>query len=223
MDHADVHLVHRTSNLYRLAYLMALFTVTYNIFEGVVSTVVGVQDETLALFGFGLDSFIESISGVGILVMIRRLESAPSGADSQRTEFEKSALRITGWSFYGLSAMLATSTVVNVVTGRVPESTFWAVVIAAVSIAVMTALVLAKRHVGRALGSKPILADANCTLVCVYMSLVVLVSAGIYELTHFAYADVLGALGILWFSIREGRECFEKAKGHECECESSCS
>jgi divalent metal cation (Fe/Co/Zn/Cd) transporter len=207
-------------SLYRRAQYLAVFTILYNIVEGVVSTAMGYSDETLALFGFGVDSFIESISGVGVYVMIRRIaDSAERLSTSEQTEFEKQALRITGWSFYGLSLMLAVTVLINLVEHKAPESTFWGVVISAVSIVVMSALVLAKRTVGRELKSAPILADANCTLVCIYMSIAVLISSAVYELTAFAYADAIGALAIIWFSVSEGRECFAKAKGHQCGCE----
>lgn len=208
------------TSLYRRAQHLAVFTILYNIVEGVVSTAMGYSDETLALFGFGVDSFIESISGVGVYVMIRRIaDSAERLSTSEQTEFEKQALRITGWSFYGLSLMLAVTVLINLVEHKAPESTFWGVVISAVSIVVMSALVLAKRTVGRELKSAPILADANCTLVCIYMSIAVLISSAVYELTAFAYADAIGALAIIWFSVSEGRECFAKAKGHQCGCE----
>jgi divalent metal cation (Fe/Co/Zn/Cd) transporter len=207
-------------HLYRNAQLLALFTIVYNIVEGIVSTTMGYSDETLALFGFGVDSFIESISGVGVYVMIRRIaHSAQQVTASQQTEFEKQALRVTGWAFYGLSVMLAATVALNVVEHKAPESTFWGVVISSVSIITMSILVAAKRRVGRALNSAPILADANCTLVCIYMSIAVLISSGIYELTSFAYADAIGAIAIIWFSVSEGRECFAKAKGHQCGCE----
>jgi divalent metal cation (Fe/Co/Zn/Cd) transporter len=208
------------TSLYRRAQHLAVFTILYNIVEGVVSTAMGYSDETLALFGIGVDSFIESISGVGVYVMIRRIaDSAERLSTSEQTEFEKQALRITGWSFYGLSLMLAVTVLINLVEHKAPESTFWGVVISAVSIVVMSALVLAKRTVGRELKSAPILADANCTLVCIYMSIAVLISSAVYELTAFAYADAIGALAIIWFSVSEGRECFAKAKGHQCGCE----
>ena len=208
------------TSLYRRAQHLAVFTILYNIVEGVVSTAMGYSDETLALFGFGVDSFIESISGAGVYVMIRRIaDSAERLSTSEQTEFEKQALRITGWSFYGLSLMLAVTVLINLVEHKAPESTFWGVVISAVSIVVMSALVLAKRTVGRELKSAPILADANCTLVCIYMSIAVLISSAVYELTAFAYADAIGALAIIWFSVSEGRECFAKAKGHQCGCE----
>lgn len=208
------------TRLYRQAQVLTLFTILYNIVEGVVSTLIGYSDETLALFGFGVDSFIESISGIGVYVMIRRIAySADRVTATEQTEFEKQALRITGWAFYGLSAMLAATVLISIIEHKAPESTFWGVVVSAVSITVMSALVFAKRKVGRALKSAPILADANCTLVCIYMSVAVLISSAVYELTDFAYADAIGALAIIWFSVSEGRECFAKAKGHQCGCE----
>ncbi len=84
-------------------------------------------------------------------------------------------------------------------------------VISLISIAAMWLLVSAKRRVGRALDSAPILADANCTLVCIYMSLVLLAASLIYQFTGFGFVDSLGALGLIYFSVNEGRESFEKA------------
>ena len=175
----------------------------------------GYEDETLALFGFGVDSFIEVISGIGIAMMITRIRQNPNSSKSQ---FEVTALRITGTAFYLLSLGLLAGIVVNIIQGHKPETTFWGIVISAISIAVMLWLVWAKKSVGRQLNSDPIIADANCTKVCVYMSIVLLVASLIYELTGFAYADVIGAAGLIYFSINEGREAFEKAKGKECGC-----
>ena len=73
----------------------------------------------------------------------------------------------------------------------------------------------AKKSIGRKLHSEPIIADANCTKICVYMSLVLLASSLVYELTGFTYADVIGAAGLVYFSISEGKEAFAKAKGKE--------
>ena len=85
--------------LHKSAFSLALFTIVYNIVEGIVSTYFGYENESLALFGFGIDSFIEVISGLGIAHMILRIQRQP---DSNRDKFEKTALRITGFSFYGL-------------------------------------------------------------------------------------------------------------------------
>ena len=84
-------------------------------------------------------------------------------------------------------------------------------------------LMYAKKRIGKKLHSDPIIADANCTRVCVYMSLVLLASSLIYELTGFIWADVIGAAGLIYFSITEGLEAFEKAKGLECSCGGHCS
>ena len=72
-------------------------------------------------------------------------------------------------------------------------------------------MVLGKRKIGHALNSAPILSDANCSMVCIYMSVVLLVSSLVFQLTGLGFVDVLGALGLIYFSISEGKEAFEKA------------
>jgi divalent metal cation (Fe/Co/Zn/Cd) transporter len=201
--------------LYKKAYLLSLFTIFYNLVEGVVSMLLGYEDETLALFGFGVDSFIEVMSGVGIAIMIRRIRQNPT---SQKSEFEMNALKVTGTAFYLLSAGLLVGIVLSLVNNHKPETTFWGVIISLISIAVMVWLMNAKKSTGKKLHSDPIISDANCTKVCVYMSVVLLISSLIYELTGFAYADVIGAAGLIYFSVSEGKEAFEKAKGKSCDC-----
>lgn len=206
--------------LYKQAYWLSLFTIFYNIIEGIVSMVLGYQDETLTLFGFGADSFIEVMSGFGIAVMILRIKQNP---ESPKSTFEIKALKITGTAFYLLSAGLLAGIVINLINHHKPETTLWGVVISLISIAVMVWLMNAKKKVGKQLYSEPIIADANCTKICVYMSLVLLVSSLIYELSGFAYADVIGAAGLIYFSISEGKEAFEVAKGKECSCGGHCN
>lgn len=202
--------------LYDRAYLLSLFTIFYNVIEGVVSMLLGYEDETLTLFGFGVDSFIEVLSGIGIAVMIRRIRQNP---DSPKSEFEIKALKITGSAFYLLSVGLLAGIAVNLVNQHKPETTFWGIIISLISIAVMIWLMNAKKSTAKKLNSDPIIADANCTKVCVYMSVVLLISSLIYELTGFAYADAIGAAGLIWFSVSEGKEAFEKAKGKSCSCD----
>jgi divalent metal cation (Fe/Co/Zn/Cd) transporter len=204
------------TGLYNKAYQLSLFTIFYNIIEGIVSMGLGYADETLSLFGFGADSFIEVISGIGIAIMILRIRKNP---DSQKNKFEISALKITGTAFYLLSAGLFAGIIINLINNHKPETTFWGVVISLVSIAVMLWLMYAKKSIGRKLHSEAIVADANCTRICVYMSLVLLVSSLVYELTGFAYADAIGAAGLIYFSVSEGKEAFEKVKGKACSCD----
>jgi divalent metal cation (Fe/Co/Zn/Cd) transporter len=198
---------------------LAIFTITYNLAEGLVSIYFGATDATLTLFGFGVDSFIEVLSGLGILAMVLRIRRNP---EAPRSQFERSALRVTGSSFYILAGALGLTAIYNIVTHHKPETTLPGLIIAIVSIAVMWLLVRAKRRVGRALDSSPILADANCTLVCIYMSLVLLAASLVYQLAGFGLVDSLGALGLIYFSVTEGREAFERASGLEDSCEDDC-
>ena len=197
---------------YQYALWLAFFTILYNTLEGLVSVYLGVQDEALTLFGFGIDSFIEVISGIGIMAMVLRIRQYP---DTPRGQFERTALRVTGWSFYLLSGGLLITALYNLYSGHKPETTLSGTIISIISIAVMWALVAGKRIVGRTLDSAPILADANCTMICIYMSVVLLASSLIYQLTGFGLVDSLGALGLIYFSVSEGRESFEKATGLE--------
>ena len=200
---------------WRYALWLALFTIGYNLLEGLVSVYFGVQDEALTLFGFGVDSFIEVLSGVGILAMVLRIRRNP---DTDRSQFERTALRITGTAFYLLAIGLGATAIYNLVTAHAPATTLPGLIISLISIAMMWALVQSKRRVGQALNSAPILADANCTLVCIYMSIVLLIASAVYQLTGFGLVDSLGAVGLIYFSINEGKESFEKAAGLECHC-----
>ena len=200
---------------FKRAYFLSFFTIGYNLIEGIVSMLLGYEDETLALFGFGVDSFIEVMSGIGIALMIFRIKQHP---ESSKSKFEVKALKITGTAFYLLSAGLIGGIVINLTKGHKPETTFWGIVVSLVSIVIMIWLMTAKKRIGKKLHSEPIIADANCTKICVYMSLVLLASSLIYQLTGFAYADVIGAAGLVYFSVSEGMESFEKAKGKSCSC-----
>jgi hypothetical protein len=206
--------------LYRWAAALAAVTVFYNLAEGLVSIFFGLEDETIALFGFGLDSFVEVISGIGIWHMVGRLRRS-EGQDGD--VFERTALRVTGTAFYILTGGLILTAVVNTLQGRVPETTFWGIVVASVSIVTMWLLIRLKTSVGRGLGSAAILADANCTRACLYLSFVLLLSSLGYEMTGIGHFDTVGALLIALFAFREGREAFAKARGGSCGCGDSCT
>jgi divalent metal cation (Fe/Co/Zn/Cd) transporter len=155
-----------TERAWQAALWLAVFTILYNLAEGLVSVFFGLSDEALTLFGFGVDSFIEVMSGIGILAMVLRIRQNPA---TERSQFERTALRVTGTSFYLLAVGLAVTAIYNIISGHKPETTLPGMIISVISIAIMWALVAAKRKVGQALHSAPILADANCTLVCIYM------------------------------------------------------
>ncbi len=203
------------SKYYKVAFGLAIFTIVYNLFEGIISTYFGYSDESLALFGFGLDSFVETVSGLGIAHMIIRITT-------QETEsydsFEKTALKITGYSFYTLAIVLLITGFYNIITNHAPTTTIWGVIISVISILIMWLLAFWKVKTGNILHSDAILADAECTKVCIYMSVVLLISSAVYEITGFVYLDSLGAIGLAYYSFKEGKESLEKAKTGRIEC-----
>jgi divalent metal cation (Fe/Co/Zn/Cd) transporter len=202
--------------LYKYAVILAFITVFYNLAEGLISVYFGIQDETISLFGFGVDSFVEVISGIGIWHMLIRIKNK----GEKRDEFEKTALRITGTAFYILVAGLTASAIFNIYINHKPETTFWGIVISLISIITMSVLIFFKMKVGRALNSKALIADANCTKTCLYLSVILLAASVGYELTGLGGIDSIGALLIAYFSFKEGKEAFEKARtGKNCECE----
>lgn len=198
---------------------LALFTIFYNIAEGVGSVWFGAADETLSLFGFGVDSFIEVISAIGIWHMLRRIKA--NGGES-RDEFEQRALRITGAAFYLLTIGLVLTACINLYQQHKPETTVWGIVISLLSISFMWLLIHHKTKAGRALASPAIMADVACSRACMYLSVALMIASVGYELTGLGFFDAVGALVISWLTYREGRESFGKAKGLACSCSCSC-
>ncbi len=192
---------------------LAYFTIWYNLAEGIISTYFGLKDETLSLLGFGVDSFVEMISGLGIVIMIERIKRNPR---SHIGNFEKTALQITGYSLYILAAGLIFSAIVSIVGKHIPTNTFVGTMVAGVSIIVMWWLIQQKIHVGTILKSDAIISDARCAQVCMYMSAVLLVSCLVNYFYTVPYVDAVGALGIAWFSFTEGKEALEKSRGVIC-------
>jgi hypothetical protein len=205
------------SKLYKTAFMLAMITIIFNVFEGLVSVFFGIKDETLTLFGFGTDSFIEVLSGIGILHMLIRVKN---NGNETNDAFENRALKITGISFYILSAGLTITAIYNLISGQKPTTTLWGVIIAVISLLTMWILIKGKMKVGKALNSPSIIADAQCTKVCLYMSGVLLIFSALYEMTQISYIDLAGTAGIVWLSLKEGRECFEKIqmKTMKCAC-----
>jgi len=105
--------------------LLSAITIFYNIFEGIVSVLFGAEDEALSLFGFGLDSFIEVISGIGIWHMVNRIKN---NNNTNNDNFEKTALKVTGLSFYLLSVGLMLTVIYNIIIKHKPETTFWGII-----------------------------------------------------------------------------------------------
>lgn len=193
---------HLNQHAWRLALSLSVTTIVFNIIEGGISTVFGARDGSLALFGFGIDSFAEVASGSGVVLMILRFMNHLS---TTRSLAEKRALQITSISFFLISGALLFAGLSSLWTGSTPTTTLPGVIISLVSIAIMLILVHFKCRVGAALSSDPILADARCGEVCIYMSLVLLGSSLLYFLSGIRCADSIGAIALAVLSFKEGR------------------
>lgn len=216
-----IEFVQDKSRLYQWASILALITIFYNSTEGLVSVFFGCEDESLSLFGFGIDSFVEVASGIGIWHMLGRIRKN-GGQNPDR--FEQTALRITGTGFYVLTGGLAVTSIMNFFLGHQPESTLWGVIVSLISIVTMGVLIRAKVSVGEKLNSQAILADAACTRACLQLSIVLLIASAGYTVTGIGGLDSAGSLVIAGLCFREGREAFEKARAGSfaCTCGGSC-
>lgn len=198
-----------------IALLLSIITVFYNTLEGLVSVFFGYNDETLSLFGFGVDSFVEVISGLGIMHMTLRMKK---GNVAEKDKFEKTALRITGAGFLLLTAGLITGAMINFINKTRPVTTFWGIIVSAVSIVTMYILLKSKLNVGEKLGSKAIIADARCTMTCFYLSFILLGASVLYEFFKIGYIDIIGSLLIAFFSLREGLEAIRDSRSCKMDC-----
>jgi divalent metal cation (Fe/Co/Zn/Cd) transporter len=208
----------REEKLLQTALILAIVTIIYNVAEGIISVFFGIADETLALLGFGVDSFVEVLSGAGILHMIARMKRAGISDVSSRDRFEKRALKITGTAFYILVGGLLVGSVINILRGTKPETTVAGIIIAGLSILTMYVLMTWKYRIGRKLNSEAIIADAGCTKTCFYLSIILLASSALYELVGIGWVDIAGSLGIAWFAFTEGKEAFEKSNLDQLSC-----
>jgi divalent metal cation (Fe/Co/Zn/Cd) transporter len=211
----------KNDRLYSFASTLAIITIGYNVIEGIVSVFFGLEDGTMSLFGFGVDSFVEVVSGIGIWHMVRRIRNNES---ENPDKFEQTALKITGSGFYVLTVGLSITAAISLYHGHRPETTFWGIVVSIISIVTMWLLIHYKVKVGKQLQSEAILSDAACTRACLQLSIVLLIASAGYELTHFGGIDDIGTFVIAGLCFREGREAFEKAKAKSfaCACNGAC-
>ena len=182
----------------RTAFHLSVFTVGYNLLEGLVSVVFSIIDGSPALLGFGADSFVESLSG---MVMIWRFWK-PEEAEAR----EQRAAQLVGVTFLILAAYVAYEAI-KVLTGAgEPERSLAALIIALVSLVVMPPLFILKQRCARRLQSRSLLADSKQTLGCILLSFALLFGAGLNYVTGFWQADPIVALVIAAYLVREGYE-----------------
>lgn len=185
----------------RLEYL----TVGWNIVEGLIAVGAGIAAGSIALIGFGVDSFVETISGV---VLIWRLSAEARGTldEASVERVEKRAERIVGMAFLVLAAYVAFEAVRSLLTQEAPQASPIGIGLTAVSIAVMLWLAAAKQRTGEALGSRALVADARQTYACWYLSVITLAGLALNAAFGLWWADPVAALGIVLLLVREGVE-----------------
>jgi divalent metal cation (Fe/Co/Zn/Cd) transporter len=189
----------RRRRLGRRAQALAAVSVTYNLLEAAAAIVSGVVASSVALVGFGLDSLVEVFSGLVILWQFRRVMPETR---------ERQALRLIALSFFALAAYVSVDSARTLLGATEPATSTAGIVIAAASLLIMPALSWAQRRTGRELGSGSVLADSKQTLLCTYLSAVLLAGLLLNALLGWGWADPLAGLVIAGVAVREGLEAW---------------
>lgn len=199
---------HHLRHAIRLEYV----TVGWNVVEGLVAVSAAVSAGSVALLGFGIDSFVESASGA---VLIWRLAAERERRLSAHAvaELDARAHRFVALSLFLLAGYVAFDAISTLWSQEHPEASIVGIVVTTISIAVMWWLARQKRRAARALGSRALEADAFQTTACWWLSLVVLTGIGLNAMAGWWWADPLAALGMTYFLIREGHEAW---RGEDC-------
>jgi divalent metal cation (Fe/Co/Zn/Cd) transporter len=194
----------RRARLGRRAQLLAGTSVAYNVIEAVIAITAGLAAGSVALIGFGLDSMVEVSSGLIILWQFRHRMPETR---------ERQALRLMAISFYGLAGYVAFESVRALVAGHQPDASPVGIALAAASLVVMPFLSWAQRRTGKALGSNAVVADSTQTLLCTYLSAVLLVGLVLNATLGWSWADPIAGLVIAAIAVKEGREAW---RGEHC-------
>lgn len=179
---------------------LAWFTIVWNGIEGVAGVAAGVAAGSIALIGFGVDSYVEVFAGA---VVIWRLAKERHG-DAVSAAAERTAVRLIALTFLALAAGVAAESTRKLITGTEPDESMFGIGLAIVSLVVMPALAAAKRRVGHRLDSRAVTADAAETMLCVWLSAVVLAGLALNALLGWWWADPLAGFGIVYVAAREG-------------------
>lgn len=202
----------RREHLVRKALWLAVFTVVWNLGEGVVAFGAAALDGSKALIGFGVDSFVESASAAVVIWRLRVERADPARAEHA----ERRALRLIGFAFFALALLVGVESIRALATGARPDTSVVGIVLTAVSLLVMPLLARAKRRVGVELGTRSITADSQQTMACVYLSAIVLVGLSLNALFGWWWADPVAALAVVAFLVHEGREALEADHVDDC-------
>ncbi|MBN3508428.1 cation transporter [Mycolicibacterium nivoides] len=179
-------------------------TITYNVIEAIVAIAEGARVSSTALIGFGLDSVIEVSSAAAVAWQF-------SGSDPEARE--KTALRIIAVSFFALAGYVTVESIRSLTGAAEARHSAIGIALTAASLIVMPVLSWAQRRAGRELGSRSAVADSKQTLLCTYLSAVVLAGLVVNSLFGWSWADPIAALILAGVAVHEGREAW---RGQTC-------
>jgi divalent metal cation (Fe/Co/Zn/Cd) transporter len=188
-------------DLHKKALSLSYFTVGYNIIEGIVSILAASLSGSVALLGFGLDSFVESFSG---LIMIWRFKKKRSSQEDEK--IEKRAVRLVGCTFFILAFYVAFESIKKLYQFEAPNPSILGIIIATLSIIIMPILSHMKYQTGKSLKSRSLIADSKETLACAALSIALLIGLGLNYFLGLWQADPIIGLVIAAFLIKEGYE-----------------
>ncbi|AKH86839.1 cobalt transporter [Streptomyces sp. CNQ-509] len=197
----------RAALLTRRIRLLVAATIAYNVVEAVVALTAGALASSAALIGFGLDSVVEVSSAAALAWQFSAVDPAARQAREGRT------LRIIAVSFFALAAYVAVDALRALAGGAEAEPSVPGIVLAALSLAIMPFLSAAQRRAGRELGSASAVADSKQTLLCTYLSAVLLLGLVLNATAGWTFADPVAALVISAVAVREGRNAW---RGEAC-------
>jgi divalent metal cation (Fe/Co/Zn/Cd) transporter len=194
------------ASLVQHALLLEYGTVGWNIVEGIVAVAAALSSGSIALLGFGVDSFVETLSGA---ILIWRLRAEDRDMDAQLVErLDRRAHQLVGLSLFALAAYIAVDASRALWSGERPEQSWVGIAVTAISLGVMWWLARAKRRAAAALGSRALEADAFQTTACWWLSIITLSGVGLNTLAGWWWADPVAALAMTWFLVREGLEAW---------------
>lgn len=193
----------RRGELTRRIRLLVAATITYNVIEAIAAVTAGTTASSTALIGFGLGSVIEVSSAAAVAWQFSAADPAVREAREQRT------LRIIAISFFALAALVSTGAVRALAGSGEADRSVPGITLAALSLAIMPFLSAAQRRAGRELGSASTVADSPQTLLCTYLSAVLLAGLVLNATLGWSWADPVAALAIAAIAVREGRDAWQ--------------
>jgi cation diffusion facilitator family transporter len=188
---------------YKRGINLEYFTLGYNVLEAFASVAFGFLAGSIALVGFGLDSVVESLSG---LILLWRLKKHETLTEEEEERIEHKAVKFVAITFCILGAYVLFESVKKLLYQEIPEPSLPGIVISVLSLIIMPVLARKKYRVGVEIGSRALIADSKETLACALLSVALLLGLGLNYVAGIWWADPVAALVIVFFLFREGWE-----------------